>query len=70
MEKLLARVNRLDILPITPIPSSAFEGSMMIHPCKQGLIFTRMAVYLLERMESVLGTAGGPESGEGLLSPR
>ncbi|EXL94473.1 hypothetical protein NOF04DRAFT_11438 [Fusarium oxysporum II5] len=67
---LSARVNRLDVLPIEPIPSSAFEGSMMVHPCKQGLLFTRMAVPLLERMESVLGTAGGPENGEGLLSPR
>jgi hypothetical protein len=59
----------LDILPIAPIPSSAFEGLMMVHPCKQGLLFTCMAVYLLERMESLLGTAGGPENGEGLLSP-
>jgi hypothetical protein len=69
-EKLSARVNRSDILPVAPIPSSAFEGSMMVHPCKQGLLFTSMAVPLLERMESVLGTAAGPESGEGLLSPR
>ncbi|ENH73670.1 hypothetical protein FOC1_g10001728 [Fusarium oxysporum f. sp. cubense race 1] len=60
IEKLSARVNRLDVLP----------RSMMVHPCKQGLLFTRMAVPLLERMESVLGTAGGPENGEGLLSPR
>lgn len=70
IEKLSARVNRSDVLPIPPIPISAFEGSMMVHPCKQGLLFTRMAVPLLERMESVLGTAGGPENWEGLLSPR
>ncbi|KAM0211972.1 hypothetical protein ACHAQD_007608 [Fusarium lateritium] len=70
IEKLWERINRLDILPIAPIPSSAFEGTMMKHPCKKGLLFTLMAAHLIERMEIVLGTNEGPESGEGLLSRR
>lgn len=69
LKHLAARVERIVIDPIAPIPGLTFGGLPLASPCTQGMFFAQLAVHSLERIERSLGIAMVPEGGEaGLLS--
>lgn len=71
VEYITARVERISIDPIAPIPGLMFGGVPLESSCTQGLLFSEATIYLLERLESALGIKSGTSPGQvGLLSAR
>lgn len=71
VEYITARVERISIDPIAPIPDLMFGGVPLESSCTQGLLFSEAIIYLLERLESALGIKSGTTSSQvGVLSAR
>jgi hypothetical protein len=71
LDHLTARIERIAVDPITPIPGLTFGGLPLAEPCTQGMLFSDAAVQTLQRIELSLGIGAVPEGGNlGLLSPR
>lgn len=68
---LTARIERMATDPIASLPGLTFGGLPVAEPCVQGMLFSEVAVHLLERIERALGVGKVSESSEvGLLSSR
>jgi hypothetical protein len=70
---LTARIERIAIDPIAPIPGLTFGGLPLAEPCTQGMLFSEAVVLMLKRIELSLGIGAVPEGAGGslsLLSPR
>jgi hypothetical protein len=71
LEHLTARIERIAIDPISPIPNLSSGGLPVAEPCIQGMLFSEVVVHLLERIERLLGIRAALASGDGsLLSAR
>lgn len=71
LEYITARIERISIDPIAPIPGLIFDGVPLENPCTQGMLFSEAIVHLLERIECALGIKSGPYASQvGLLSAR
>jgi hypothetical protein len=71
LHHITARVERIAIDPIAPIPGLVFGGVPLENPCTQGMLFSEAVVYLLESIERALGVSSGPSTSQaGLLSAR
>jgi hypothetical protein len=68
LEHLTSRIERISTRPVAPIPGLTFNGQLLARPCDQGVLFSQVALNLLERLESVLGIVTKGERA-GLLSP-
>ena len=60
LEYLTARVERIAIDPIAPIPGLIYGGVTLENSGTQGVLFTEAIVYLLEKIEYTLGIKSGP----------
>lgn len=68
---LTARIERIATDPVASLPGLTFGGLPVAEPCLQGMLFSEVAIHLLERIERALGVGKVPESSEvGLLSSR
>lgn len=71
LEYITARVERIAIDPIAPIPGLTFRGLPVEKPCTQGMLFCEVIEYLLQKIEQALGIVSVSEGSEvGLLSAR
>ncbi|KFZ19251.1 hypothetical protein V501_00747 [Pseudogymnoascus sp. VKM F-4519 (FW-2642)] len=71
LEHLTARIERIAMDPIRPIPRLSSGGLPVSEPCIQGIVFSEVVVHLLERIERLLGIGAVLSSGDvGLLSAR
>lgn len=71
LEHLTTRIERIAMNPIRPIPRLSSGGLPVAEPCIQGMLFSKVVVHLLERIERLLGIGAVLGSGDvGLLSVR
>jgi hypothetical protein len=71
LDHLTARIERISIDPISPIPNLSSGGLPVIEPCIQGMLFSEVVVNLLERIERLLGISPALASDDrGLLSAK
>lgn len=71
LKHLTARIERIAIDPVSPIPNLSSGDLPVAMPCIQGMLYSEMAVHLLERIERILGISVARAGGhENLLSAR
>ncbi|KAF5600577.1 hypothetical protein FPANT_2240 [Fusarium pseudoanthophilum] len=71
LDNVAARVERIAVDPLEPVPGLIVCGRPLERPCTQGMIFCEVSVSLIENIERVLGVGRRAEGTEvGLLSPR
>lgn len=71
LEHMTTRIERIAMNPIRPIPRLSSGGLPVVEPCIQGMVFSEVVVYLLEKIERLLGIGPVLGSGDvGLLSAR
>ena len=71
LKHLTARIERIAIDPISPIPNLSSGGLPLALPCIQGMLFSDVAVHLLESIERILGISVARAGDDGnLLSAR
>jgi hypothetical protein len=60
LEYTTARVDRITIEPVSPVPILFHDGLTLESMCLQGALYSRAVVHVLERMQCVLGIESGP----------
>lgn len=70
LEHFIPRIRRIHVEPIAPIPDLTFGGTTLAEPCEQGIVFSKIVIHLLERIEQDLGIDELLGLGAGLLSDR
>ncbi|KAF5681359.1 hypothetical protein FDENT_8130 [Fusarium denticulatum] len=71
LDSIAARVERIAVDPIEPVPGVIVCGRPLERPCTQGMIFCEVSVSIIENIERVLGVGREVQGKEvGLLAAR